>query len=235
MIRKPCIAGGLTVAAFIAILTMSGFAQSALATLRGTVLDEQGGALPGATVTVRQVETNTVQTAVAGSQGQYFLPNLRPGSYEVTSDIQGFASTRQQLELRVGQDLTVNLTMKVGGVAEAVQVVGQSIAVETQSTIATIVSTNRSTISPPSRGTSARSPPWLRAPRRRPRPAPARARACRSPDSAPLPTASSSTAPRTRCSFMGGRRTTFRRTGFRNSRCSRMDSPRNTVKRPAAC
>jgi outer membrane receptor protein involved in Fe transport len=140
MIQKPTIAGGLIVGAFMAIMTTSGFAQTTLATLRGTVLDEQGGALPGATVTVRQVDTNTVQIGVTGPQGQYFLPNLRPGRYELTSEVQGFASTRQELELRVGQDLTVNLTMKLSGVAEAVEVVGQSIAVETQSTLATVVS-----------------------------------------------------------------------------------------------
>jgi hypothetical protein len=139
MIRKPTIAGGLMFGVFMAIVTTSSSAQTALATLRGTALDEQGGALPGATVTVRQVDTNTVQTTVTGSQGQYFLPNLRPGRYEVTSELQGFASTRQQLELRVGQDVTVNLTMKVAALAEAVEVVGQSIAVETQSTVATVI------------------------------------------------------------------------------------------------
>jgi outer membrane receptor protein involved in Fe transport len=143
MIRKPTIAGGLMFGVFMAIVTTSGVAQTALATLRGAALDEQGGALPGATVTVRQVDTNTVQTAVTSTQGQYFLPNLRPGRYEISCELQGFVATRQQLELRVGQDLTVNLTMKIGGVAEAVEVVGQSIAVETQSTLATVISNNQ--------------------------------------------------------------------------------------------
>src|SRR5437867_6762050 len=90
-------------------------AQTALGTLRGVVLDQQGGALPGVTVTVRQVETNTAQTVVTGGEGQYFLPNLRPGKYEVTTELSSFAPSKQQLELRVGQDLTVNFTLKVGG------------------------------------------------------------------------------------------------------------------------
>jgi len=114
-------------------------AQTALGTLRGTVLDESGGALPGVTVTVRQVETNTVETSVTGREGKYFLPNLRPGKYELNAELQGFNTTKQQFELRVGQDLTVNFTMKVGGVAESVEVVGRSVAVETQSTLATVV------------------------------------------------------------------------------------------------
>ncbi len=117
-----------------------GSAQTALGTLRGTVLDEQGGALPGVSVTVRQVDTNTVQTTVTGGSGQYFLPNLRPGKYEVASELSGFAPQKQQLDLRVGQDLTVNFAMKVAGVAESVEVVATSVAVETQSTLATVVS-----------------------------------------------------------------------------------------------
>ena len=46
---------------------------------------------------------------------------------------------KQSLELRVGQDLTVNVSMKVGGVAETVNVVARSVAVETQSTLATVI------------------------------------------------------------------------------------------------
>jgi hypothetical protein len=135
MLRKACL-----VFASIALFSASPLlAQTALGTLRGVVLDQESGAMPGATVTARQLDTNATQTAVTGGEGQYFLPNLRPGKYEVTSELQGFAATRQQLEIRVGQDLTVNLTMKVAGVAESIQVVGKSVAVETQSTLATII------------------------------------------------------------------------------------------------
>ena len=116
-----------------------GLTQTALGTLRGVALDQQGGVLPGVTITIRQVDTNTVQTAVSGAEGQYFLPNLRPGRYEVTAELSGFAPTRQQLELRVGQDLTVNLAMRLGNVAEQVDVVARSVAVETQSTLATVI------------------------------------------------------------------------------------------------
>ena len=114
-------------------------AQTALGTLRGVVVDEQGAALPGVTVTVRHTETNTVQTSVTGAEGQFVLPNLRPGKYLVTGELSGFSATKQELDLRVGQDLTVNLTLKVGALSEAVEVVGRSVAVETQSTLATVI------------------------------------------------------------------------------------------------
>jgi outer membrane receptor protein involved in Fe transport len=117
----------------------SGDAQTALATLRGTVLDEQGATLPGVTVTARQIDTNTVHTTVTGSEGQYFLTNLRAGAYEISCDLTNFTSHKQPLDLRVGQDLTVNVTLRLGNVAEVVEVVGRSAAVETQSTLATIV------------------------------------------------------------------------------------------------
>ena len=95
--------------------------------------------LPGVTITLRQVDTNTVQTAVSGPAGRYLVPNLRAGAYEVTTELSGFAPLKQQLDVRVGQDLTLNVTLKVGGVTEQVQVVARSVTVETQSTLATVI------------------------------------------------------------------------------------------------
>src|SRR6476620_10990320 len=123
----------------VASLAMPLSAQTALGTLRGIVVDQQSGALPGVSVTARQVDTNTSESVVTGAAGQYFLPNLRPGKYELTAELQGFAPSKQELELRVGQDLTVNLLLRVGGVSESIQVVAKSVAVETQSPLATVI------------------------------------------------------------------------------------------------
>ena len=129
----------LAVVVGLLAVTIPAFAQTALGTLRGIVRDQQGGALPGVTVTVRQVETNTATTAVTGAEGQFFQPNLRPGRYEVTAELASFVPVKQSLELRVGQDLTVTFSMKLGGIAETVDVVARSVPVETQSTLATII------------------------------------------------------------------------------------------------
>lgn len=126
-------------AAVVLALAAMASAQTALGTLRGVVIDQQGGALPGVTVTARQVETNTVSTVVTGALGQYLLPNLRAGHYEITAELSGFSPQKQALDLRVGQDLTVDLTLAVGGVATSVEVVGQSVTVATQSTLATVI------------------------------------------------------------------------------------------------
>jgi len=114
-------------------------AQTALGTLRGVVVDQQGGALPGVTITMRQLATNTVTTAVTSAQGQYVLPNLRAGHYEMTAELSGFSPKKQEFDLRVGQDLTIDLTMGIGGVTTSVEVVGQSVTVATQSTLATVI------------------------------------------------------------------------------------------------
>src|SRR4029453_983833 len=92
-------------------------AQTALGTVRGVVLDQQGAVLPGVTITLRQGGTNTSQTVVSTPEGRYLVPNLRPGKYEVSTELPGFMPVKQELEIRVGQDLTLNLTLKGGGVA----------------------------------------------------------------------------------------------------------------------
>lgn len=115
-------------------------AQTSFGTFRGAIADEQGGVLPGVTVTARQTATNTTQVAVTGEVGQYFIPNLPPGPYELTFELSGFNTVKQQVQLRVGQDLTLNVVLNVGTVQESVQVVGESVPVLTQSTIATVIS-----------------------------------------------------------------------------------------------
>ena len=115
-------------------------AQTSFATLRGKVGDEQGGVLPGATVTVRQIETNTTRTGVTNEAGQYYLPSLPSGTYEVTVELQGFTTGKRTLPLRVGQEATADFTLRVGGVAEKVEVQGQATVVETQSTLGGMVS-----------------------------------------------------------------------------------------------
>ncbi len=126
-------------------IALTGFAaaQTALGTLRGTAVDEQNAALPGVTVTAKEIQTNTVSTAVSGGHGEYFLTNLRPGKYELTAELSGFQSYRQVLELRVGEDVTVNFTMKVAGLNTSVEVVGESVPVQTQSTVGTVITTKQ--------------------------------------------------------------------------------------------
>jgi hypothetical protein len=83
MIERLSRAAGVILVALLAAAPVA--AQSALGTLRGKIADEQGGALPGVTVTVRHTETNTIQSMVTNPEGQYVLPNLRPCKYYITT------------------------------------------------------------------------------------------------------------------------------------------------------
>lgn len=114
--------GAVALALFVAASVVPVLAQTSFATLRGKLADEQGGVLPGVTVTVRHVDTNTTRTAVADALGLYFLPNLPAGAYEVTMELQGFATATRQLVLRVGQEATLDVVLSLAGVQENVVV-----------------------------------------------------------------------------------------------------------------
>lgn len=116
-------------------------AQNSMATLRGRVVDEQGGSLEGVALTARSTATNASRTVVAGSSGQYFIPHLPPGSYELRASLAGFSEARMDgLVLQIGQEATVDVILKVGGVREELLVTGATPLLETtRNTIGAII------------------------------------------------------------------------------------------------
>src|SRR5436190_23877132 len=87
-------------------------AASALAqtqgSLRGYVKDEQGGSLPGVTVTAKSPALIQPSTTVTEADGAYRLVNLPPGTYTVTAELTGFATFRRtDVLLRAGANLQV--------------------------------------------------------------------------------------------------------------------------------
>ena len=129
----------VALALFVAASVAPVSAQTSFATLRGKLADEQGGVLPGVAVTVRHVDTNTTRTAIADTLGQYFLPNLPAGGYEVTMELQGFATVTRQLVLRVGQEATLDIVLRLAGVQENIVVSGQAALVETQAVVGGVI------------------------------------------------------------------------------------------------
>ncbi len=117
-------------------------AQTTTATLRGKTTDEQGTALPGVTVTARQVDTNTSFSVTSSDVGQYFLPNLPSGRYEVSAQLEGFRTERRtNLLLQLGQELAIDVTLRVGGRQEAITVQSNAPILETtKNTVGTIIS-----------------------------------------------------------------------------------------------
>lgn len=99
--------------------------------IEGTVLDESGATLPGAAVTARNVDTGFVRSTASDGTGLYRLNLLPLGNYEVTAELNGFATVKRAgLTLRVGETLTMPIALKVASVQETVTVTAAAPAVE---------------------------------------------------------------------------------------------------------
>jgi hypothetical protein len=107
-------------------------AQTTGAVLQGTVADEQGAVLPGASVTVTNSATGASRTGVTDSRGYYRAAALVPGPYEVRVELSGFDTTvRRGLVLSIGEEVTLGFTMRVGAVSETLTITGEAPLVET--------------------------------------------------------------------------------------------------------
>jgi hypothetical protein len=104
-------------------LASTGWAQSQITTgtVQGDVLDEKGGSVAGASVEAKNLDTNFVQTDTTNTDGHFAFLSLSPGRYTLTISKQGFATVLQQnVNVTVGQSLTVPVTMKVSSVAQQI-------------------------------------------------------------------------------------------------------------------
>ena len=84
------LAHSLLAAALLLTLPAAARAQALGGSLLGTVFDETGAALPGATVTLTQMETNLSRDLVTNESGAFTATNLLPGTYQVVVQLQGF-------------------------------------------------------------------------------------------------------------------------------------------------
>ena len=116
-------------------------AQEVTGTIQGTVTDQTNAVVPGVTVTARNVDTGRTQEAISTATGQYAIPLLQSGMYEVTFALSGFQSvTRRGIELHVNDRLEINGRLGVTGVSETVEVRAESPVVQTQtSEISTLI------------------------------------------------------------------------------------------------
>lgn len=102
-------------------------AQSGDGSLVGYVKDEQGGILPGVTVTATGTELIRPVVAVSDSAGYYRLLNLPPGTYTITAELSGFSvSKREGIVMRAGSTFTIDITLKIGALSETISVVGET-------------------------------------------------------------------------------------------------------------
>ena len=132
-----CITIGIFVAA-------PAFAQSTYGTLLGTVTDASGAVLVGATVTVTDVDTNTSKTTTTNSGGEYEIPNLLPGTYDVAITAKGFNQyVRHGIPLDPRASVRVDASLQVGAEATIVEVTGRAPVITTENATVTDVKEGR--------------------------------------------------------------------------------------------
>src|SRR3954453_6404537 len=127
-----CVSRNLFVAALAALCLVGtavapAYAQVTSAAVVGTITDTSGAALPGATVTARNVETGFVRTVPTNESGAYRLDFLPIGTYVVEGTLSGFKTERRTgIVLSVNDTARVDAAMAVGGLTETVNVEAQS-------------------------------------------------------------------------------------------------------------
>ncbi|MEI9814217.1 MAG: carboxypeptidase regulatory-like domain-containing protein [Acidobacteriota bacterium] len=103
------------------------FGQTGLATLTGTVTDQTGAVVANVTVTAKQVATGTTVTAVTSDTGNYTIPQLRVGDYEVSIEQTGFkAYLRSGITLSAAQTLRLDVALEVGATSDSVTVTSEA-------------------------------------------------------------------------------------------------------------
>jgi len=105
----------------------SAYAQQATSEIRGRLVDAQGGALPGVSITVRNQDSGMFRETVSNADGTYFVSGIVPGLYEITAELQAFRKySRKDVRLEVGKTTTIDIELAVGSLEEVVAVTAES-------------------------------------------------------------------------------------------------------------
>ena len=126
--------GRVAALALVALLVTSVavFAQATTSTVRGTVEDSSGGVLPGATVTITNVNTKAVATSVTDGRGGYQAV-VFPGTYDLKVELEGFKTYEQKAVSISPSDVRgIDIRLEVGAQTETVTVTAQTEVIQTE-------------------------------------------------------------------------------------------------------
>jgi hypothetical protein len=111
------------------LILWTGAAYAQTGNIAGTILDATGATVPGATITATNLGTSTSRKTATDLSGTYLISNLAVGNYDVSVEKQGFSILYfRNVQLTVGQNLTLNGTLKLGTASQSVEVSGTAIA-----------------------------------------------------------------------------------------------------------
>jgi hypothetical protein len=109
-------------------------AQQTTGNITGRLVDAQGAAVPGVTVTAKNTQTGLVRTDTSDGEGVYRLSALPVGVYDITAELQGFSKVDNKgIVVNVSQTLDVNMILKMATLSESVTVTGETPLIETSS------------------------------------------------------------------------------------------------------
>src|SRR3989442_5695066 len=111
------------IAVLIVLQPCLAFAQTATGTIVGVVKDTSGALIPGVSIAVKHTDTGQTRTAISSDSGSYNVPLLPVGAYELTTTMPGFKQqVRTGINLVIGQEAVIDLTLEVGAAAEQITV-----------------------------------------------------------------------------------------------------------------
>jgi hypothetical protein len=124
--------GLIVILALIGLQAAPAAAQETGGSISGAIKDAQAAFLPGVTITLRNENTNAVQTAVTNQQGVFVLSFVPIGRYTLSAELVGFSTAKHEsFEIRVGDRVRIDLTLQLGSIEETVLVTAQSMLLET--------------------------------------------------------------------------------------------------------
>lgn len=124
----------------VAALTSPWLVWAQTAQVTGRITDTSGGVVPGATLTVSNVETGIGRTTASNAEGYYVLPLLPRGTYTIAAMLDGFKpQSRTGVVLAEGQLLRLDFTLEVGGVSERIEVRGASLLESGTPSMSTVI------------------------------------------------------------------------------------------------
>jgi outer membrane receptor protein involved in Fe transport len=116
-------------------ISQSVSAQERFSTITGTVVDTTGAPVPGATVTLTNMDTQRTITRTTDTGGNYAAREIEPGRYTIKYELVGFSTVEVAVNLLLGKSLKIPATLAVGAVTETVQVIGESPLIDVGSTL----------------------------------------------------------------------------------------------------
>ena len=130
MLRRPLYAAVVLLLSVVPVLGQGGVSE-----VNGTVLDQTGSILPGATVTITEESTGLVRTAITNEGGRFVIVAVTPGRYTVRTELQGFQTqTQTGIAVAVGQAVTLSFALPIGGLQDQITVTGEAPIIEVTQT-----------------------------------------------------------------------------------------------------